>query len=235
MITIRRKPDFKKNHYEQQAWDKNKLICGIDEVGRGCLAGPVVAAAVILKTTKISRLVKDSKIMTPDDRLKAFDWITANSWYSIGITHHRLIDQVNIYYATQIAMKRAVMQLLVMTPQKPSCIVIDAMPIQLNNFEGDIVAFPYGESKSSSIAAASIVAKVTRDLLMQRLDSVFPGYALAHHKGYATQEHKIALKQQPTSIIHRTTFLKSLSELDESQLSLFDGTNESLDDAGEEL
>lgn len=227
MITIRRKPDFKKNFYEQAAWSENKLVCGIDEVGRGCLAGPVVAAAAILKNPKISRLVKDSKIMTPEERLQAFDWINANAWYAIGIVHHRLIDQVNIYYATQLAMKRAVMQLLVQVPQKPSCIVVDAMPIELKNFDGEIIAFPHGESKSSSIAAASIVAKVTRDLLMQRLDSVFPGYALAQHKGYATAEHKLSLENQSTSLIHRATFLKSLSMLDESQLSLFDTTNTS--------
>jgi ribonuclease HII len=222
MITIRRKPDFNKNHYEQIAWNENKLICGVDEVGRGCLAGPVVAAAVILKTTKISRLVKDSKLMTHDEHCKAFDWIGANAWFAVGIIHHRAIDQYNIYAATQLAMKRAITQLLVQVPQKPAFIVIDAMPITLNNFDGEIIAFPDGERKSSSIAAASIVAKVTRDALMQRLDTVFPGYALARHKGYATAEHRVALGQCPISLIHRISFLKSLHASDQSQLSLFD-------------
>lgn len=222
MITIRRKPDFKKNSYEQTLWAENKLICGVDEVGRGCLAGPVVAAAVILYNSKISRLVKDSKLMTPEERFKAFDWIAAHSWFSVGIIHHRLIDQINIYQATQLAMKRAISQLLMQAGRKPSIILVDAIPIELNNFDGDIIAFCHGESKSVSIAAASIVAKVTRDLLMQRLDAVFPGYALASHKGYATSEHKAALAHQPTSLIHRTTFLKTLHMPDENQLGLFD-------------
>ncbi len=221
MVTIKRDAKFKKNYYEMAAWGEQKLVCGIDEVGRGCLAGPVVTAAVILHSRKVSRLVNDSKIMTPEDRDKAYQWICKNGSFGIGIVSHRVIDRFNIYQATLMAMRRAVMQLFTATSLRPSIIVVDAMPLQIDTFQGDIVAFPFGESKSISIAAASIVAKVTRDRLMQTFDSVFPGYSLGQHKGYSTQLHKERIKELQQSILHRVSFIEHFTGIDE-QLTIMD-------------
>jgi ribonuclease HII len=219
MVTLKRDTKFKKNHYEMTFWDEQKFVCGIDEVGRGCLAGPVVAAAVIIHTRKISRLVSDSKVMTPEEREKAYGWICKNSFFGIGIANHRLIDRINIYRATLVAMQRAVMQLFAATAVRPSVILVDAMPLQIPSFNNDIIAFPFGETKSTSIAAASIVAKVTRDHLMQTFETVFPGYSLGQHKGYSTPFHKERVKELQRSIIHRTSFIEWISE---GQLSLMD-------------
>ena len=224
MITIRRKADFRKNFYEESAWSENGVVCGIDEVGRGCLAGPVVTAAVILKAGKKSRLIKDSKELVPADRLRAYEWIKRNGSYALGIAHPRIIDQRNIYQATLIAMKRAVMQLLATGVQKPRYILVDAMPLSIDFLATDIVAFPFGESKSISISAASIVAKVTRDKLMEQLNGSFPGYAFDQHKGYCTALHRQKLHEHTASLIHRKTFIDHFDkfedkEIDEPQVS----------------
>ncbi len=211
MVTIKRKPDFKIDHYENTAWADSDVICGIDEVGRGCLAGPVVTAAVILHAHKKSPLLKDSKILSPDRRLKSYNWIIKNSWYATGIIHHRQIDSVNIYQATLRAMKRALVQLLATAPVQPHLVLVDAMPLQMDSFPGDIIYFNYGESKSSSIAAASIIAKVTRDRIMQQLDSTFTHYRFAQHKGYSTALHKEKIAQYGSSILHRVSFTDHLA------------------------
>ncbi|MFA6066636.1 MAG: ribonuclease HII [Candidatus Babeliaceae bacterium] len=207
MVTIKRLPDFKKNSYEEAAWARNGVIAGVDEVGRGCLAGPVVAAAVILKPKKTHPLVKDSKLLDAAELQKAYSWIIKNSWYGTAIINNNLIDKINIYQATLTCMRRAAHQLLATAPRAPELFVVDAMPLVLGNFQGDIIHFIYGEKKSSSIAAASIVAKVTRDAIMQRHDSTFPGYNLARHKGYSTPSHKKILIESPQSLIHRVTFI----------------------------
>lgn len=211
MATFRQKPDFKKDFYEAQAWREGRLIIGIDEVGRGCLAGPVVAAAVMLKCNKKSRHLKDSKLLDEKELAASYAWIMKNSWHGIGIIHNRIIDSVNIYKATLCAMKRAVMQLLAITPIKPSLVVVDAMPLVIDKFDTDIIHFLYGERKSSSIAAASIVAKVTRDAIMRRLDQAIPGYQYTSHKGYSTPGHKRMLSQLDRSIIHRISYIDHLS------------------------
>ncbi|HZW60621.1 MAG TPA: ribonuclease HII [Candidatus Babeliales bacterium] len=205
---------FKKNSFEMEAWSLNKLVCGIDEVGRGCLAGPLVTAAVILPLNKTNRLLKDSKLTTPEERLKAYTWITKHCWYGVGIVHNRIIDQHNIYRATLIAMKRALVNLLATTDQYPEAILVDAMPLELSDtsYKGiPVHHFPKGERKSSSIAAASIVAKVTRDAMMTRFDPLFPGFHLASHKGYSTEKHKGALLIQKPTIIHRKSFLNNIN------------------------
>lgn len=207
MTTIQRPPNFKKDFYENQAWEHHSTVMGIDEVGRGCLAGPVVAAAVILHPNKKSRLIKDSKLLDHEELIKAYTWITRNSWWGVGIINHRRIDDINIYQASMRAMSRAATQVLSLAPQQPSCIVIDAMPLTLQTFTGDVVAFIHGESKSTSIAAASIVAKVTRDSMLTAMDTTFPGYNLKGHKGYSTQAHKAALFEKGACIIHRETFI----------------------------
>ncbi len=227
MATHAYKTRFNKNYFEEKVWSENKLLCGIDEVGRGCLAGPVIVAAVVLFPHKTSRHLRDSKIMTPEERQKAYHWIIKNSWHSIALVHHRIIDTHNIYYATLLAMKRAYMQLAAHIAQKPSTIIIDAMPLRLENSiytDTEIFYFPFGERKSSSIAAASIVAKVTRDrLIATQFDAIIPGYQLKNHKGYSTPPHKKLVRSLGPSIIHRTNFVKKvLSYPDESnQISLF--------------
>jgi len=204
---------FKKNTFELNAWTNNSFVVGIDEVGRGCLAGPLVTAAVILPMHTTYPLLKDSKIMTPQDRQKAFKWIKKRCWYGISIVHNRIIDKHNIWQTTLIAMKKALINVIEISAVTPSAILIDAMPLDtsdthLHNIP--VHRFYYGEKKSTSIAAASIVAKVTRDALMESFDAIIPGYKLAENKGYATVSHRNALKQQDHSIIHRMSFLKKI-------------------------
>lgn len=214
VITTRRQTiKFNKNTFEKHAWSDLKVVVGIDEVGRGCLAGPLVTAAVILPVNKISPMLKDSKLMTAEERQKAYNWIIRNCWYGIGMVHHRLVDQHNIWHATLIAMKKALVHLLAICPEQPTAILIDAMPLNLfDTSYKDIPVnyFPKGERKSSSIAAASIVAKVTRDRLMGLFDPLFPGYGWTENKGYSTPSHKQAVKQLQHSIIHRMSFIENL-------------------------
>lgn len=212
---------MKKNSHEYFAWEQNQVVCGIDEVGRGCLAGPLVTAAVILPPNTSYRLLKDSKEMSLEERLQAHKWITKNCYYSYGVVHHRLIDKHNIWHATLIAMRRAVMNLLAIAP-KPQSIVVDAMPLNLQNScynNIPIHHFPFGEKKSSSIAAASIIAKVKRDAMMEQMNQYFPHYIWYTNKGYGTKKHKWALAQHGSVILHRKTYLKNLvliNEIDDS-------------------
>jgi len=202
--------NISKNFYEKSLWKQEKLVVGIDEVGRGCLAGPVVTAAVILPINKTSSLLKDSKVLTLEERNKAYEWIIRNCYHQIGIVHHRLIDQHNIYQATKICMKRALVNLLTHCNDPIGAIVIDAMPLTLEKTGfGALPVYHFykGETKSSSIAAASIIAKVTRDRMMESYETLFPGYALGKHKGYATPIHQEAIRKLRESLIHRTTFL----------------------------
>ncbi len=226
---------IKKNQFENSAWLEKKVIIGIDEVGRGCLAGPVIAAATIITQPSPSPdFIKDSKLMSEKERLEAYHWIIANSRYSIGIIDHHAIDQHNIWRATQMAMKKALLHLLAinypncstsnaLSQQKlPSAILIDAMPLSLANTVYATIpihSFTKGESLSDSIAAASILAKVTRDRLMASIDTLFPGYGIAKHKGYATAVHRKAIQGQGASLIHRASFLKNLSVRDPSNIS----------------
>ena len=209
---------FKKNAFEAASWSNNRVVCGIDEVGRGCLAGPLVTAAVILPPHTSYRMLKDSKIMTEEERLKAYAWIIKNCWFGIGIVHNRIIDQHNIWQATLIAMKKAVVHVIATSPYKPNLILVDAMPLTLTDtsYHGiPVHHFTQGERRSSSIAAASIVAKVRRDAMMHRYDTLFPGYYLASHKGYSTKKHMDSLTIQRQSIIHRTSFLGNLDIFNE--------------------
>lgn len=213
MATIKQHDFIHKNSYENAAWQEQKLVCGIDEVGRGCLAGPVVTAAVILYPNRKSPLLKDSKLMTRQELLEGYTWVTKNGWWALGIVNHRVIDQVNIYQATLQAMKKALIHLISTCPAQPSLILVDAMPLNLEDTSYaaiDVHHFPRGESLSCSIAAASIVAKVTRDELMAKMDAVIPGYQFSQHKGYATQMHRDLILAQKPSIIHRHSFLQSI-------------------------
>lgn len=215
-ITSKKKEiPFEKNSFEKDAWSEGLAICGIDEVGRGCLAGPLVTAAVILPY-KTSPLLKDSKVLSEQKRLEAAYWIEKNCWYGLGIVNNRCIDQYNIWHATLIAMKKALLNVLTICPKKPATILVDAMPLKLLDTEYKNIPihhFPKGESKSSSIAAASIIAKVKRDQLMKKLDTIFPGYYLGKHKGYSTKEHKMILTTNHNLLIHRQSFLKNIDTL----------------------
>ena len=205
MVTLKRKPDFKKNLYEKEAWQRLELVCGIDEVGRSCFSGPVVAAAAILKPHVRHPLLQDSKLMTAHERNKAYAWLLKNCTFGVGITHNRLIDSVNIYQATLIAMKRALMQLLSISAEQPSVILVDAMPLKIP-FEIPVIHFCYGEQQSKSIAAASIIAKVTRDALMTRIDSITPGYKYSDNKGYGTKAHRGGIEREGLTVLHRMSF-----------------------------
>jgi len=226
MVTTRQTGNIKKNSFEMQAWQNQGFVVGIDEVGRGCFAGPVVAAAVILPLGKTHASLKDSKIMTAEERNKAFKWIKKHCYYGVGIVHHRAIDEHNIWQATLIAMKKALMHVLEASGRRPSIILTDAMPLNLSNTSfGDIPVyyFTQGESRSSSIAAASIVAKVTRDSMMGLYDLAIPGYKWSDNKGYGTSAHTAVIKKSHYSVIHRTSFLTKLLQCDEKkeeQLSL---------------
>ena len=177
-----------------------ELIAGVDEAGRGPLAGPVVAAAVILpKNHKIEGLA-DSKKLTPKKREKLFDEIKAVSQVGIGIVSHKTIDQINILQGTFKAMRKALGRL----SKKPEKALIDgfSLPEQVIKNEGIIG----GDSKVESISAASIVAKVTRDQIMKNMDPIFPEFGFAQHKGYGTKQHMEALKKFKATPIHRKPF-----------------------------
>jgi len=177
-----------------------ELIAGVDEAGRGPLAGPVVAAAVILpKNHKIEGLA-DSKKLTPKKREKLFNEIKAVSQVGIGIVSHKTIDQINILQGTFKAMRKALGRL----SKKPEKALIDgfSLPDQVIKNEGIIG----GDSKIESISAASIMAKVTRDQIMKNMDPIFPEFGFAQHKGYGTKQHMEALKKFKSTPIHRKTF-----------------------------
>lgn len=185
------------------------LIAGVDEVGRGPLAGPVVAAAVILpKECRIAG-VNDSKKLTPKKREELYGTILEQALaYGIGVVPPGRIDEINILQATYEAMRQAIEQLKV----KPRILLNDAVTIPMV----DITQIPIvkGDAKSVSIAAASILAKVTRDRMMAEYDTIFPEYGFGKHKGYGTAAHIQALKEHGPCPIHRTTFIKNFVSRD---------------------
>ncbi len=184
------------------------LVFGVDEVGRGSLAGPVVAAAVLLGKSVFSSRIDDSKKLTPLQRERAFLEITASSQFGLGIVHNYIIDRINILSATRIAMERAVFSLLDRVKSKKKKPRIHILVDGNVNID---VGYPFtniigGDAKSKSIAAASIVAKVTRDRMMVLYDKVYPEYQFLRHKGYGTQLHRDMIKKIGLSVLHRTSF-----------------------------
>lgn len=189
--------------YEEK-YRSRGLICGIDEVGRGPLAGPVVAGAVILPEDCEILYINDSKQLSPKKREELCIQIQEKAIaVGIGIVSPAVIDEINILQATYQAMREAILQLSV-TPQ---ILLNDAVTIP----EVTIPQIPIikGDAKSVSIAAASIVAKVTRDHLMEEYDKVLPGYGFASNKGYGSAEHIAALKKLGPTPIHRQSFIKN--------------------------
>lgn len=200
---------LKKNQYEQQAWEKNYVVCGVDEAGRGSFAGPVVAAAVILPIQNAPDFLQDSKKLTQKQREHAFLWISQHCFYGVGIINQRVIDTINIVNATKQAMKKAILSAKIQNKQREiSAIVIDAvkLPVEDLGISIPLFSFNFGETYSSSIAAASIVAKVTRDRLMCEFTSSFSRYNFSAHKGYGTPGHQQEMKEFGLSIIHRKTY-----------------------------
>ncbi len=189
-------------YYEDQAREKGySYICGVDEAGRGSLAGPVVAAAVILDRRKSWRGVKDSKLLSPHVRKKFFKKIIGESLsWGVGVIDARQIDDMNILNATMLAMKRAILSLR----EEPHFILIDA--VDLSSLSYPSLSIVRGDQLSYSIAAASIVAKVYRDALMMKLHDHFPQYNFLQNKGYGTSEHRKALRSYGPCKMHRFSF-----------------------------
>ena len=193
--------------FEKEYFEKGyNLIAGIDEAGRGPLAGPVVAAAVILPKGCLIEGVNDSKKLSEKKREKLYDDIIENAIaWGVGIKDNNVIDEINILEATRLAMHEAIENLQV----KPDFIFIDAEK------KVDTDKIPYlpiikGDALSISIAAASIIAKVTRDRIMSQWDEVYPQYGFAKHKGYGTAEHISAIKEYGLCPLHRLSFVKNI-------------------------
>jgi ribonuclease HII len=187
--------------YEKKAWQAGaRLIAGVDEVGRGSLFGPVVAAAVILETGYRIRGLRDSKLLPAERRevLAARIREHAVAWAVAAVDAAR-IDQINIYQASRVAMRDAVLQL----QPSPDHLLVDAVRLDC---EVSQVAIIHGDALSASIAAASILAKVERDRLICEWDPVFPVYGLASNKGYSTPHHLAALREHGPSPLHRQSF-----------------------------
>ena len=193
--------------YEKELYKQGMtLIAGVDEVGRGPLAGPVVAVAVILPKDCKIRGLNDSKKIPKKKHLEIFQTVQEQALaIGVGIMDNQVIDQVNIYEATKLAMKEAISQL---SPQ-PEHLLIDAMQLDLPISQTPIIK---GDANSLSIAAASIVAKVTRDVLMKEYDQQYPGYDFTANAGYGTAKHLEGLEKLGVTPIHRTSFepIKSL-------------------------
>jgi ribonuclease HII len=184
---------------------KIKYLAGVDEAGRGPLAGPVVAASVIFRKNTVIKDVNDSKQLTEKQREELFDKIISKALaYSVSIVEHFVIDEINILNASMMAMKKAVDDLKI----KPDLILVDGN----RKFQSDIpvITIVKGDSKSFSIAAASILAKVTRDRLMKNLAVQYPVYQWEQNKGYPTKQHREIIKKYGPSPLHRKSFLKNI-------------------------
>jgi ribonuclease HII len=177
-----------------------RLIAGVDEAGRGPLAGPVVAGAVILKSDDFRSEIDDSKRLSARKREKAYQEILEKAVVGVGIVGEKIIDEINIYRATIRAMEIAISNLEI----PPDYVIVDGT-VKLPT-SCPVKCITRGDSESLSIAAASIIAKVTRDRIMLEYDKVFPQYGFARHKGYPTLLHKRAIKDHGPSSIHRFSF-----------------------------
>lgn len=178
-----------------------RCVAGTDEVGRGCLAGPVVAACVMLEPEPTLFGVNDSKLVVADDRLAVCRLIVKRARaVSIGVVEPATIDRINILQASKLAMFNAVEDLAV----RPDLLLLDAVTVE--QLEMPQVPLIGGDRRSISIAAASLIAKVYRDLLMESYDALYPVYDFKHNRGYATEGHQAALKMYGPSPIHRMSF-----------------------------
>ena len=197
----------KQKFYEMQSFERDcysagkKLVAGVDEAGRGPLAGPLVIAAVILPQDVFINGLNDSKQLTASKRDLLYDEIMAKALdIEVNIVSISNIDELNIYAATQQGMAQVIENLHL----KPQAALIDAMPVHLPDVT--VKSIIHGDALSVSIAAASIIAKVTRDRIMERLDGVYPAYGFAHNKGYGSAAHMQALAEQGATRWHRRSY-----------------------------
>ncbi len=202
---IERLNELKKIENEIYEKEHVEYICGIDEAGRGPLAGPVVVASVIMKPDSFIEGVNDSKKVSEKKREKLYEQIIEEAVsYSVGIIDQNEIDEINILNATKKGLTESIKGLKV----KPERIIVDALD------KIDTCGIPYmpivkGDAKCYSIAAASIIAKVTRDRIMRQWDEVYPMYGFARHKGYGTAAHIAAIKEYGLCPLHRRSFTKN--------------------------
>ena len=202
---IERLNELKKIENEIYEKEHIEYICGIDEAGRGPLAGPVVVASVIMKPDSFIEGVNDSKKVSEKKREKLYDQILEEAVsYSVGIINQNKIDEINILNATKKGLTESIKGLKV----KPDRIIVDALD------KIDTCGIPYmpivkGDAKCYSIAAASIIAKVTRDRIMRQWDELYPMYGFAKHKGYGTAAHIAAIKEYGLCPLHRRSFTKN--------------------------
>jgi ribonuclease HII len=208
-----------------------KINCGIDEAGRGALAGPVVAAAVILPSSKMIKGLDDSKKITKKNRDKLFLKIVELGEVGIGFSSHRIIDKINILNATHLAMTKAFRNVETI----PDQILVDGINSPI--FEYETKHIIGGDGKVDCIGAASIVAKVVRDKFMSMLDRVFPDFNFSKHKGYGTKEHLNLLKKNSFTEIHRKTFapVKNLINSTNCIDSNMDTSNTNLEEINVEI
>ncbi len=192
------KPSLK---FEQKLWQKGyKRVAGIDEAGRGPLAGPVVAASVILPTDVSILGINDSKKLTQKRREDLYGWILGYAVVGVSVITHETIDEINILNATKKAMLEAVEGMV----GQPDYLLIDGTIALLTKIDQEYVI--KGDEKSMSIAAASIIAKVTRDYIMEDLHNLFPMYGWDTNKGYGTRKHRDAIQKHGPSAYHRMSF-----------------------------
>lgn len=188
--------------YEKELYAQNiKCIGGVDEVGRGPLIGPVVAACVVLPEDFVLEGLTDSKKLSEKKREEYYEYIINHAVYGIGIISPEVIDEVNIYQASKLAMLEAIKE--VRKQVSLQHVLIDAMPLELDI---DTTSIIKGDAKSISIAAASVVAKVTRDKMMYDLDKIYPNYGFGKHKGYPTKMHLEAIQKYGLIDGYRKTY-----------------------------
>lgn len=207
-LTKKKAAFLKRFAYEKAFWAKKQVVAGVDEVGRGPLAGPVVTAAVVIDDSFDLVDVNDSKKVSARRRLELYPLILQKAVsVAVGVKSAQIIDQINIYEADRLAMAEAVRNLDV----KPDALLVDAMQVPVNLPQVRLIK---GDAKSNSIAAASIVAKVFRDQLMADYGLIYPEYHFAENAGYGTKEHLAAIKKYGATPIHRKTFapINSLSK-----------------------
>ena len=195
---------YERNYYDEGA----KLIAGVDEAGRGPLAGPLVIAAVVMPEEFFISGLNDSKQISASKRDKLYDEILQKALsVSVNIVSISNIDELNIYRATQQGMAEVLLHL----DKQPDVALIDAMPVEAGEIK--TVSLVHGDALSASIAAASIIAKVTRDRIMEKLDALYPAYKFANNKGYGSKDHMQAIDQDGVTEWHRRSYepVKSLN------------------------
>ena len=197
------------NEYEIKAWKNQKLVLGIDEAGRGPMAGPCVVCGVVFPIGYENELINDSKQLSQTKRESLVEIIKRDALaYEIKIVSVEAIDELNIYQATKLAMMNIAQKM------QPDLVLTDAMPFELEDKE--VISIVKGDQLSISIAAASILAKTKRDEIMLEFDALYPEYGFKDHKGYGTKKHKEAILKYGRTPIHR----KSFRFKDEGQISL---------------